>query len=152
MKKVRALLSARGVKMAVPPLLRALLFPAAALLLSAGCAGPDAITNIRWRPAEGAPEGVFLLFTPDRRRVVGCCGTNRFFGPASFGPGGRLSIGMLGATRMATPHLRYEQKFLDDLQAVRSCRIDDDGHLVLLDIDGEICLKLKKEPSTGRPL
>ena len=152
MKKVRALLSGKGVKRAVFPLLRALFFPVAAFLLSAGCAGPDAVTNIRWRPVEGAPEDVFLLFTPDRRRVVGCCGTNRFFGPARFEGNGRLSVGMLGATRMATPHLRYEQKFLDDLQAVRSCRIDGDGHLVLLDIDGEPCLKLRKETSTGRAL
>ncbi|MBQ7206985.1 MAG: META domain-containing protein [Lentisphaeria bacterium] len=139
-------------KKAAASLLTALFFPVAALLAAAGCAGPDAVVNIRWRPVDGAPEGVFLLFTPDRRRVVGCCGTNRFFGPASFGPDGQLSVGMLGATRMATPHLRYEQKFLDDLQAVKSCRIDADGHLILLDIDGEVCMKLKKEPSTGRAL
>ena len=135
-----------------PPLPGAPVFFALLLLLSAGCAGPEEIVNIRWRPADGAPEGVFLLFTPDRRRVVGCCGTNRFFGPVRFGENGRLSVGMLGATRMATPHLRYEQKFLDDLQAARSCRIDGDGHLLLLDVDGEVCLKLKKEPSGGRAL
>lgn len=131
-------------------ILRALLPAVAVILLSAGCAGTEDIVGIRWRPVDGnAPEGVFLFFTPDRRRVVGCCGSNRFFGPVRFEGGNGLFIGMLGASRMATPHYRYEQKFLDDLQAARSYRFGDDGYLVLSDIDGEPCLKLKKEPPTG---
>ena len=131
--------------------LKILCFSIAVLVTSAGCAGPEDIVNIRWRPVEDrTPEGVFLLFTPDRRRVVGCCGSNRFFGPVRFEGRRGLFIGMLGASRMATPHHKYEQKFLDDLQAARSYRVDDDGFLVLADIDGEPCLKLKKEPATGR--
>jgi heat shock protein HslJ len=132
--------------------LRALLTTLPAILLFAGCAGTEEVVGVRWRPAaDNTPEGVFLLFTPDRRRVVGCCGTNRFFGAVRFEGRGGLFIGMLGASRMATPHVRYEQKFLDDLQAARSYRFDSDGFLVLSDIDGEPCLKLKKEPETGNP-
>jgi len=139
-------------KKAVAYRLMVLCFPVAVLLTSAGCAGSEEIVNVRWRPVEErTPEGVFLLFTSDRRRVVGCCGSNRFFGPVRFEGGNGLFIGMLGASRMATPHHKYEQKFLDDLQAARSYRFDDDGFLVLSDIDGEPCLKLKKEPATGYP-
>ena len=103
--------------------------------------------NVYWRPAGEAPEGVFLLFTPDRRRVVGCCGSNRFFGPAAFDGKGNVKIGMLGATRMASPHYKYEQKFMDDLQAAKSYRFDKNGDLILLDIDGEQCMRLKAVPA-----
>ena len=94
---------------------------------------------------------VFLLFTSDKRRVVGCCGSNRFFGPATIQKDGSLSIGMLGATRMATPFFQYEKKFLEDLQAARRYRFEQDGTLLLLDIDGAVCMRLQavSPPTAG---
>ena len=57
-----------------------------------------------------------------------------------------LSIGMLGATRMASPHMQYEQKFLENLQAAKRYRFEQDGTLSLSDIDGSICMRLQAVP------
>lgn len=121
----------------------------AAIVFAAGCISSQQpeLFNVQWKPVGEAPEGVYLLFTSDKRRVVGCCGSNRFFGPVKVEDGQKLSIGMLGATRMATPHIRYEQKFLDDLQAVKSYRFESDGTLTLLDVDKVPCMRLKSLPS-----
>ena len=117
------------------------------LALICGCQSvAPALYNVHWKPVGNVPEGVFLLFTADQRRVVGCCGSNRFFGPVSFGEKGKISVGMLGATRMASPHYRFEQKFLDNLQAAKSYRFEKNGMLTLLDTDGEICLQLRAVP------
>lgn len=117
------------------------------LLFLCGCvSGAVPLFGTVWKPVDKAPEGVHLIFTADKRRVVGCCGSNRFFGPVKFEKEGRLSIGMLGATRMASPHYRYEQKFLDDLKAAHFWKIDDTGALVLKDVDGKVCMRLEPVP------
>lgn len=125
------------------------LFLFIALIFTQGCRTfPEKqLYNVYWKPVEKAPAGVFLLFTSDKRRVVGCCGANRFFGPATVKNDGTLSIGMLGATRMATPHFRYEQKFLEDLRAAKRYRFENDGTLLFLDIDGNVCMRLQAVPS-----
>ena len=115
------------------------------LIFTQGCKtlSEQQLYNVHWKPVEKAPENVFLLFTSDKRRVVGCCGENRFFGPATIGKDGNLSIGMLGVTRMASPHFQYEQKFLENLQAAKSYRFEPDGTLSFLDIDGSVCMRLR---------
>jgi heat shock protein HslJ len=125
-----------------------LLFLFIALIFTQGCHTfpGEQLYNVHWKPVEKAPESVFLLFTSDKRRVVGCCGANRFFGPAKIGKDGTLSIGMLGATRMMSPHFRYEQKFLENLQAAKSYRFEPDGTLLFLDIDGSVCMRLRAVP------
>ena len=140
MKKIASLLFKKNIFSGF-----SMLFLLTALLFVQGCfsISEPQIYNVHWKPVENAPEGVFLLFTSDKRRVVGCCGSNRFFGPATLGNDGSISVGMLGATRMATPHFQYERKFLDDLQAAKRYRFESDGTLVFLDIDGSVCMRLK---------
>ena len=127
------------------------LFLFIALLFAQGCRTlpEEQLYNVHWKPVEKAPESVFLLFTSDKRRVVGCCGSNRFFGPAAIEKDGKISIGMLGATRMATPHFQYEQKFLENLRAAKSYRFEPDGTLIFLDIDGSVCMRLKAVPQAA---
>ena len=144
MKKISALLAFGGGK-GVKSFSKMMILPLLPLLCGCISTGPD-LYNVHWKPVGTAPEEVFLLFTADRRRVVGCCGSNRFFGPVTFGSGDQISVGMLGATRMASPHYRYEQKFLDNLQAAKKYRFEKNGELTLLDVDGEICLRLKAVP------
>lgn len=147
MKKNRALLSKNG---------KILFLSVFSLLLWVfpGCVSSSRppLVNTVWKPVGKAPEGVHLIFTPDKRRVVGCCGSNRFFGPVKFEGKNQISIGMLGATRMATPLYRYEQKFLDDLKAASLWHIDDTGALILKDIDGRVCMRLEpaEEPGKGK--
>lgn len=116
-------------------------------LLLCGCTAPKTpgLAGSVWQPTEkDTPESVFVEFTEDNRRVVGCCGTNRFFGPVEYAPGNRIRIGMLGATRMASPLNRYENIFLDNLQSAKSYSFDRYGNLIFRDIDGSVCLKLKR--------
>ena len=125
-----------------------ILFLFIALIFAQGCRTfpEQQLYNVYWKPVEKAPEGVFLLFTSDKRRVVGCCGANRFFGPVTINKDGTLSIGMLGATRMASPHMQYEQKFLENLQAAKRYRFEQDGTLSFSDIDGSVCMRLQAVP------
>ena len=145
MKKISALLKQKG--QAGGKLLFTLLFPTVLSLAFHGCASPVKrdFFNVHWKPVEQAPDTVFVLFTADKRRVVGCCGANRFFGPVKVKDNQKIEIGMLGATRMASPHLRYEQKFLDNLQSAKSYRFESDGTLTLLDVDNNPCMQLKAE-------
>ena len=148
MKKITALFALSGKELLLPRFLIAFVFVQSLIILFvSGCvsAPPEEIFEVRWKPLGKAPQGVYLLFTSDRRRVVGCCAANRFFGPVSFGNNGKMEVGMLGATRMATPDFRYEQNFLDDLQAARSWHLEKNNVLVLKDIDGNICMKLVAE-------
>ena len=116
-------------------------------VFSGGCitAGQPELFNVEWKPAGSVPERAFLIFTPDRKRVVGCAADNRFFGPVQFQEPDRLSVGMLGSTRMASPNYRFEQKFLENLQAAKRYRFESRDELVLLDIDGEPCLRLHRK-------
>ena len=117
---------------------------------SSGCVttvSTPQLYNVHWRPVGEAPENVFLIFTADKRRVVGCCGSNRFFGPVKIEKN-TISVGMLGATRMATPHAQYERKFLNDLQSAKTYRFESDGTLTLVDIDGALCMRLKADPQS----
>ena len=117
------------------------------LLGSSGCvtAGKTAqLYNVYWRPVGKVPENVYLVFTEDKRRVVGCCGKNMFFGPVNI-KGNTITVGMLGATRMATPHAQYEQNFLSDLQSAKTYRFESDGTLTLIDVDGMPCMRLKAD-------
>ena len=145
MKKISALLTQN--RFAGRKLLFSLLFLTVLSLAFHGCASPVKrdFFNVHWKPAEQAPDSVFVLFTADKRRVVGCCGANRFFGPVKVKDNQKIEIGMLGATRMASPHLRYEQKFLDNLQSAKSYRFESDGTLTLLDVDNNPCMQLKAE-------
>lgn len=140
MKKIASLLFKKNIFSGF-----SILFLLPALFFIPGCRTlPEKqLYNVYWKPVGKAPAGVFLLFTSDKRRVVGCCGSNRFFGPATIQKDGSLSIGMLGATRMATPFFQYEKKFLEDLQAARRYRFEQDGTLLLLDIDGAVCMRLQ---------
>ena len=145
MKKISALLKQKG--SAGGKLLFSLLFLSVLSLAFSGCASPGErdFFNVHWKPVEQAPDTVFVLFTADKRRVVGCCGANRFFGPLEVKENQKIEVGMLGATRMASPHFRYEQKFLDNLQSAKSYRFESDGTLTLLDVDIKPCMQLKAE-------
>ena len=114
-----------------------------------GCITADepVLFNVEWKPADPAPERAFLIFTADRRRVVGCAADNRFFGPVRFQEPDKLSVGMLGSTRMASPNYRFEQKFMENLQAAKRFRFESKDELILLDIDGEPCLRLHRKPA-----
>ena len=67
-----------------------------------------------------------------------------FFGPVNI-KGNTITVGMLGATRMATPHAQYEQNFLSDLQSAKTYRFESDGTLTLIDVDGMPCMRLKAD-------
>ena len=145
MKKISALLKQNG--SAGIKLLFALLFLTVLSIVFQGCASHAKrdFFNVHWKPVEQAPDTVFVLFTADKRRVVGCCGANRFFGPLEVKDNQKIEVGMLGATRMASPHVRYEQKFLDNLQSAKSYRFESNGTLTLLDVDNKPCMQLKAE-------
>ena len=150
MKKISALLKQK--EPAGGKFVFSLLFLTILSLVFQGCTSPVKrdFFNVHWKPAEQAPDSVFVLFTADKRRVVGCCGANRFFGPLEVKDDQKIEVGMLGATRMASPHFRYEQKFLDNLQSAKTYRFEADGTLTLLDVDNKPCMQLKAETPSSK--
>jgi heat shock protein HslJ len=148
MKKMHSLLNKKNIQPFFEKISAAagILFLFVLLPVLSGCHSTQPqLYNVHWRPVGQAPEKVFLIFTSDKRRIIGCSGGNRFFGPVKIEKN-TISVGMLGATRMATPYAQYEQKFLHDLQSAKTYRFESDGTLTLIDIDGEPCMRLKAVP------
>lgn len=124
-------------------------------------AGPDVSEDLagRWdvravrrghaleRPTAGREP--YLAFDA-KGRVSGSGGINRFEGPARTN-GDRLTLGPLGATRMAGPPeaMDDEAAFLGTLDDVAAYRLDGDS-LVLLDQDGETMAELARSRSKRR--
>lgn len=105
--------------------------PLFALFLNAGCAAPRSdgrprgeLAGTLWRPAE-SPRTAYLEFTDDGR-LVGCAGTNRFFGPVSYAKGKRLRLGPLAATRVSGPYAKYEARFFSVMEDTRGYVLEKD--------------------------
>ena len=103
----------------------------AALLLICGCAAPPPapkggeLAGSLWKPS-GSPRLAYVEFTEDGR-MVGCAGTNRFFGPVSYAKGKRIRLGPLAMTR--TPpgsNAKYEELFFSAMENTRGYVLEDD--------------------------
>ena len=103
----------------------------AALLIAGGCAAlPPApkggeLSGTLWKP-NASPRLAYVEFTDDDR-MVGCAGTNRFFGPVSYAKGKRIRLGPLAATRMPPgPNAKYEEQFFSAMENTRGYVLEDD--------------------------
>lgn len=87
---------------------------------------------------------VTLVFGADGR-VAGSGGCNRWFGGYA-GTGAALTIGDIGATRMACPPalMMQEQRFFEALSRVAGFAIDDTGALRLTDAAGGVLILARR--------
>jgi heat shock protein HslJ len=113
-------------------------------------AGGSGLVGVKWRPdyvgAELMPKdsGMFVQFAVDGG-IKGHGGCNAFFGSMERTEAG-ISIGPLGATRMACPEpaMGRETAFMNALQDARGFEVDG-GRLQLLDGDNRLLVELVGE-------
>lgn len=106
--------------------------------------GGASITGIQWRPVTIRSEPVaedsnmFVLFAVDGS-ISGNGGCNKFFGSLQTTDGG-ISVGELGATRMACPQQIMDQEtaFMQALQDVASFKLGDNTLRLLSEDGGEL--------------
>ena len=109
--------------------------------------GGASITGIQWRPMTinsepvAADSNMFVHFAVDGS-ISGNGGCNKFFGSLETTEGG-ISVGELGATRMACPPeiMDQEAAFMQVLQAAAKFELGDNG-LQLLGDDGGVLVEL----------
>jgi heat shock protein HslJ len=112
-----------------------------AMLLIGGTVLADGLAGSEWRPVQLGEQAVvdtvslFVRFEAEGR-VAGHGGCNRFFGSYQI-TGERISIGPLGATRMACPEpvMDLEMAFFSALEQARGFTRDR-ARLVLADEQG----------------
>ena len=89
-------------------------------------------TESRWTKPANA---VTLAFAPagkEAKRVSGCAGVNRYFGPVTYDEAaGTIRFDNLGATMMAGPGLEYERAYLKVLGAANRFAVTN-GRLILM--------------------
>ena len=74
-----------------------------------------------WTKPEKAVTLTFASSGKEAKRVSGCAGVNRYFGPVTYDEAaGTIRFGSLGATMMAGPGLEYERAYLKMLASVDS--------------------------------
>ena len=125
----------------------------AALALSA-CVGPalsDDITTGEWQliALEGQPVTwtASLALTADGK-VSGQAPCNRYFG-TNGATLPDLSLGALGATKMACPDLAAEAVFFEALGAMTRAELDQ-GHLFLIGPEGRV-MEFVRDRTAGEP-
>lgn len=112
-----------------------------AMLLAGGTVLADGLAGSEWRPVQLGEHAVadaaslFVRFEAEGR-VAGHGGCNRFFGAYQIADG-RISIGPLGATRMACPEpdMNLETEFFQALEQARGFSRDG-TRLVFTDEQG----------------
>jgi len=114
--------------------------------------GGASITGMQWRPVSINSEPVadnssmFVLFAVDGS-ITGNGGCNKFFGSLQTTDGG-ISVGELGATRMACPAeiMDQEMAFMQALQNVANFELGE-GSLQLMSADNVVLADLAKAAS-----
>ena len=112
-----------------------------AMLLTGGTVLADGLAGSEWRPVQLGEQAVaetaslFVRFEAEGQ-VAGHGGCNRFFGSYQITEG-RISIGPLGATRMACPEpdMNLETEFFQALEQARGFSRDG-ARLVFTDEQG----------------
>lgn len=114
----------------------------------AACITPalsDEIAGIDWHlvglEGQEVPWEASLRFDGDK--VSGKAPCNRYFGTNTVALPA-LSLGMMGATKMACPDLAAEDAFFAALQAMQRVELDQ-GHLYLIGPEGRI-IEFAKDP------
>jgi putative lipoprotein len=108
------------------------------------------ILETAWRVVEIAGEPVADGVSPTlaidaESGISGSGGCNRYFGNAEI-DGERITMGEIGATRMACPEpaMGEEQRYLKALDAVDSWRLEAD-ELMLADDEGTVLVRLERD-------
>jgi heat shock protein HslJ len=122
----------------------------AATLSLAACVTPamseGEIEGIDWHLVgfEGQTVGWKATLRFDGDKVAGKAPCNSWFGknPANLPA---VSIGAIGATRMACPNLAAEAAFFETLQAMQRTELDQ-GHLFLVGMEGRI-MEFARDPA-----
>jgi heat shock protein HslJ len=119
------------------------------LVALAACVTPalsDGITGVDWHLVglEGQDISWEASLRLDGDKVTGQAPCNRFFGTnAAALP--EISLGAMGATKMACPDLAAENAFFEALQAMQRAELDQ-GHLYLIGPEGRI-MEFAKDPA-----
>ncbi len=117
-----------------------------ALAACVSAAMSDDITGVDWHLVglDGQAVGWTASLRFDGDRVTGKAPCNRFFGTnAASLPS--LSLGAIGATKMACPELAGEDAFFTALSAMQRVELDQ-GHLYLIGPEGRI-IEFAKDPA-----
>ena len=108
---------------------------------------PGELADTLWKPS-GSPPAAYVEFTADNR-VLGCAGTNRYFGPVTYAPGKRVNLGPLATTRAKSPYEKYERSFFSAMEETRGYVLEEDK-LTLYNEERQPVLELRPVRLPGK--